>query len=407
MQCTRSSILLLGAILAALVIAQTPNIHAQDTFKVLHPFTWAGLPSGSLTLDSKGDLYGTTEHGGLKDERNCLSGCGIVYELVPGIDGAWSVDVLHIFTDGDGYDPRGGMIFDKAGNLYGTASAIVFKLAPNAGGEWTYSVLYNGGCRSGLAFDSAGNLYGSGCENIFKLTPSTDGSWTETTLYTFSLDSVNGSAPNGGLIFDKAGNLYGMTASGGDLSAGNEGCGVVFRLSPGPGESWTETVLYTFVCGADGGGAGGAYPGAGVVMDIAGNLYGTTTSGGDPHCGYAGAGCGVAFELSPGSGTTWTETVLHTFTGLGDGGQPEVGLILDASGNLYGTTEAGGDTNFGVVYELSKSSSGSWTESVLHAFLGYGKGTFAPVIFDSSGNLYGTAYEGGPDNGGLVFEITP
>lgn len=396
-----------GTLAALFILMQASRAYAQDTYKILHPFDWAALPSGALTLDAKGDLYGTTEQGGQDNKANCSRGCGTVYELVPGTDGVWTTKFLYIFPGGrDGYDPNGGMIFDKAGNLYGTtASWALFELAANTNGSWTYSVIP--GCAArGLTLDSPGNLYGSGCNSVFRLAPHADGSWTETTLHSFS-DAAKGKTPNGELIFDQAGNLYGTTAIGGDLSGGTLGCGVVFELSPGSGDSWTETVLYTFVCSTDGGETDGAYPNAGLAIDSVGNLYGTTAQGGDRHCGYANAGCGIAFKLAPNPGGAWKETVLHRFTGGWDGAGPQGPLVLDKVGNLYGTSEIGGATGFGAVYELSMSSGGNWTENVLHSFLGYAIGTLAPVIFDPSGNLYGTAYEGGIDNHGLVFEITP
>lgn len=398
-----------GTLAALFILMQASRAYAQDTYKILHPFTFGALPSGALTLDPKGDLYGTTQQGGQVNRTDCDRGCGTVYELIPGAGGVWTVSLLHIFSGGGGgYNPNGGMIFDKAGNLYGTTAAgDLFKLAPNANGSRTYSVIYRPCATPGLALDSSGNLYGSGCDFVFRLSPHTDGSWTETTLYSFYPgDPANGTNPNGGVILDKAGNLYGTTAIGGDLSGGTEGCGVVFELSPGPGDSWTETVLYRFVCSTAGGETDGANPGDGLTIDSAGNLYGITGLGGDRDC-FANYGCGIAFKLAPNPGGAWTETVLHRFTGGWDGAMPEGPLVLDKVGNLYGTTQNGGATGFGAVYELSMSSGGNWTENVLHSFLGYAKGTLAPVIFDPSGNLYGTGFEGGIDNHGLVFEITP
>jgi len=173
--------------------------------------------------------------------------------------------------------------------------------------------------------------------------------------------------------------------------------GVVFELKPNPDRSWTESVLYSFTGAAD-----GAHPSAGLVLNGAGNLYGTTFEGGA--CAESDAGCGVVFKLAPDPAGTWTESVVHSFTGGADGAAPSSGLVFDSTGNLYGTTAAGGADGYGVVFKLTSTSSG-WSESVLHTFMGSGKYPEAPVIFDRAGNLYGTTLSGST-NSGVVFEIT-
>jgi uncharacterized repeat protein (TIGR03803 family) len=184
---------------------------------------------------------------------------------------------------------------------------------------------------------------------VFKLSPMSGGGWQETVLHTFSGGS-DGAASVANLIMDASGNLYGTTSAGGDLSTTcfQTGCGVVFELSPDSGGGWTETVLHTF------GGADGSFPMAGLAMDSAGNLYGTTLRGGNLSvCG--GSGCGGVFELSPKVGGGWTETVLHKFGAGGrDGINPQGGVILDAAGNLYGTTRGGGDNTQGTVFKISR-----------------------------------------------------
>ena len=287
---------------------------------------------------------------------------------------------------------------------------------------------------SGLIFDSKGNLYGTavnggntsgsncpgqdpptGCGVVFELTPPSGGSgpWTETVLYTFQGGS-DGAYPQSNLIFDSKGSLYGTTSNGGDTSgticSGIGGCGVVFELSPptGGSGSWTETVLYTFTGGND-----GSVPYASLIFDFSGNLYGTASGG--------GSGLdGVVFELSPPSGGhgPWTETPLYSFTGADDGGSPLANLIFDSSGNLYGTTYGGGSSH-GVVFALSPpSGTGSWTESVLYTFTGHADGgyPYAGLTFDSKGNLFGTTAIGGDRSGatckrtagcGVVFELSP
>jgi uncharacterized repeat protein (TIGR03803 family) len=235
-------------------------------------------------------------------------------------------------------------------------------------------------------------------------------------LYTFT-GLADGAAPTAPVIALN-GDLYGTTVNGGDTSGSNcpglnppTGCGVVFKLSPpsGGSGSWTETVLYTFTGGAD-----GSYPQASLVPDSKGNLYGTASSGGDTsgtNCTVFG-GCGVVFELSPPSGgkVPWTETVLYTFTGGDDGSLPYAGLIFDSLGHLYGTTIGGGSSDYGTVFELSPPAGGKgpWTETVLYPFTGVidGNNPFAALIFDSIGNLYGTAF-GGSRGSGVAFELSP
>jgi uncharacterized repeat protein (TIGR03803 family) len=371
------------------------------TYNILHLFTSAKYPIGNLTFDAYGNLYGTTGGGG--GSPKCPGGCGAVWKLAPSPKGAWTVSILHAFTSADGRYPRAGLVFDAAGSLYGTTAfggahgyGVVFKLAPNADGTWTESVLYSfGGLAdladgaqpyAGLVFDTAGNLYGTtesgGAYSpygvVFKLTPNADGTWTESVLHSFN--GADGLQPEAGLIFDATGNLYGTTLLDN-----------VFKLAPNSDGTWTESVLYRFQNLEF-----GSEPRAGLVIGAAGRLYGTTTGG--------GAGYGVVFKLTPNRDGTWTESVLHFFRGP-DGAYPQAGLVFDAAGNLYGTTTGGG-AGYGVVFKLTPSSSG-WSETVLHTFIGFGASPVAPVIFDRAGNLYGTTSDGNHAfDYGLVFEIT-
>jgi uncharacterized repeat protein (TIGR03803 family) len=207
-------------------------------------------------------------------------------------------------------------------------------------------------------------------------------------------------------ISDAAGNLYGVTQFGG-VSTG-DGWGVVYKLSPGSGGSWNETVLYAFTGGADGGS-----PEAALTIDAAGNLYGTTQAGGLFDCEQY---CGVVFEVSPNSNGTWSEKVLHSFTGAPDGFAPVNGVVFDKAGNLYGTTGAGGQNGWGTVFELTPNGDGTWSESTLANFTSTGKvGTHpsSTLFFDKAGNLYGTMASGGdlscnsPFGCGTVFELSP
>ena len=363
--------------LMATSFAQTEN--------VLYRFTGAtdgGSPLAGLLFDRAGNLYGTSSQGG--DLSGCaLRGCGVVYRLSPNSANGWTESVLYTFTDGtDGAAPVAGLA-DHAGNLYGTAAG---------GGDL--------GCNPP-----------DGCGVVFELSHTASG-WKQTVLYTFD-GSPHGNGPSASLLFDSAGNLYGTAAVGGNTKlCFTNGCGVVFELSPSSA-GWKQKVLHTFSGGRD-----GAYPQAGLVFDAAGNLYGTTANGGNnlTSCGDVFPGCGVVFELSRTSTGGWKETVLHTFSGGKDGAIPVTGLIFDKSGNLYGTTSAGGGaTNCqecGVVFRLSHTSSG-WKETVLHSFTccsGGGK-PYGGLILDTAGSLYGTASEFGNmtacNSGcGVVFKLS-
>ena len=274
-----------------------------------------------------------------------------MFELTPAGGGTWTEKVLYSFGNGtDGTDPAAGLIFDAAGNLYGTtqtggthSGGMVFELTPAAGGTWTEKVLYNFGGTdgdqpaAGLVFDAAGNLYGttyvggtSDKGTVFELTPAGGGTWTEKVLYNFN--GTSGAIPQAGLIFDAAGNLYSTTFAGGTYNLGT-----LFELTPAGGGTWTEQVLHSFGNGTDGSG-----PWAGLIFDAAGNLYGTTRYGGS----YGG---GTVFRLN-----AQGETLLYSFSGA-DGKNPIAGLALDAAGNLYGTTYLGGASSQGTAFEITNT----------------------------------------------------
>jgi uncharacterized repeat protein (TIGR03803 family) len=333
----------------------------------------ASQPQSSLISDAAGNLYGTTQAAG-------ANGYGSVFELMPPTGGGqWTQKILYSFTGTpDGQAPLAGLIFDAKGNLYGTTSA---------GGTWD----------SGTAFE---------------LTPATSGPWTETIIHHFDYLTNDGTTPMAGLIFDGSGNLYGTTSGGGAYSSNNANPGgTVFELTPGMGGVWTENILHSFdyLNQSD-----GYYPLAGVAFDTHGNLYGTTSDGG---AGQDSEGGGTVFELSPAGGGTWTETVMHTFGGCAefctDGFLPKSTPVIDAAGNVYGTTSTGGPNDFGtggMVFELSPAGGGTWTETVAHNFGAYetdGTRPLAGMIIDVSGNLYGTTYSGGMYGSGTVFELSP
>lgn len=372
---------------------------------------------GGVIFDSFGNLYGTAYGGGTHDS-------GTVYELSPGANGKWNEKLLHTFNNTDGSGPEYGMTFGRDGNLYGTtffggpaSGGVVFQLTPGAKG-WTEQVLHNfadgdeGFYPVGaLVFDANGNLYGatnaggSFSGAIYQLSPSGNGQWSLTVLHSFDGGS-DGANPAAGVIFDSSGNLYGTTYDGGGSGCGGNGCGTVFELSPGGHGNWSEKVLYSF------NGVDGSNPSASLIIDGAGNLYGTTYLGGMLGCN-SPSGCGTVFELSPGSNGEWTENILHYF--YENPKNPTGTLIFDGSGNLYGTTSGGGTgmcngRACGRVFKLTLAADRKWTYSVLHSFgknSTDGNSPYAGLVFDSAGNLYGTTAYGGAEHDGTVFEITP
>jgi len=448
------------AILAFATFTLAPVTHAQATEKTLHEFTGAdgAFPVGNLVLDASGNLYGVTSAGGQHsaacDPDNPYSGnCGTVYKLSKGSSGQWSRTVLYEFTGGpDGGNPFGGLVLDAAGNLYGTTAfggngfGVVFQLSRTSNGAWKQTVLYTfqGGTDAAtpdgaLVFDSAGNLYGTSinggtgncgfgvaCGAVFELSPDTSGGWAETVIYNFN-GLTDGIYANS-LTFDAHGNLYGTTLYGGDYSGicgyPYYGCGTIFKLSQNSG-AWSKTTLYSFTGSLD-----GAYPNGAVIFDSKGVIYGTAALGGNPTGGCANneiPGCGVVFMLVPKSTGDWKENVLHTFEPDGNnigygGGLPTANLVFDAAGSLYGTTSAGGqliggrDGN-GVVFKLTQNHVRLWNETTLFTFWSTkGASPSSGLTPDGAGNFYGTTSAGGNisecgtgfSNGcGVVYQITP
>jgi len=336
------------------------------------------FPSDAVIMDSSGNLYGTASGGGASND-------GTIFELA---HGSPKITTLASFNGTNGADPLAALIMDSSGNLYGTTSGggasndgTVFELA-HGSGTITALASFNGtngaGPRAGLIMDSSGNLYGNtvsgGASNVGTVFELSHGSGTITTLASF--DGTDGRTPSGGLIMDSSGNLYGTTASGG---APNHG--TVFELAHGSG---TITTLASF------NGTNGADPEAGLIMDSSGNLYGTAVSGG-------ASNYGTVFELAHGSGTI---TALASFSRL-LGAHPHAALIMDSSGNLYGTAFGGGAFD-GTVFELAH---GSGAISTLAAFLGRMEDPSGTLIMDSFGNLYGTTFQGGASNDGTVFKL--
>jgi len=332
--------------------------------------------------------------------------------------------ILYSFAD-TGNWPSSPLIFDAAGNLYGTTgfspvgTGEVFELSPSSGGTWTETTLYSSDLEpvnhpnGSPIFDAQGNLYAVSSSGgsadlgtVFELSPSPTG-WTLTVLYSFQ-GGADGYGPSGSLIFDSKGNLYGTTWYGGGGTGAecyfySGGCGTVFELSPSS-TGWTEKVLYAFSGTSD-----GAFPNNGLLMDKTGNLYGSTYNGGNTTACYS-QGCGTVFRLTP-SGGTWHFGLLWALR-YTNGDRP-TSLVFDSTGNLYGVANGGGKTfcsgGCGVVFKLTRpASSGPWKQSVLHAFMGAdGWDPSGLTIEPNTNALFGTAGSGGSNHQGTVFEVSP
>jgi len=341
----------------------TPARAAGASEGVLYSFQGGSdgaFPRGPLVSDPQGNLYGVTDTGG---STNCTEGCGTVFELSPPshAGGPWTETVLYRFLGGtDGAAPQAGLIRYSAGNLYGTTQG-------------------------------GGNEGNDGI--VFELSPPSQpgGSWTETVIYHFQ-GGTDGEYPLARLTFDRAGNLYGTTVFGGFNNAG-----IVFQLSPPalPGTEWTETVLHRFGHSND-----GLDPESPVVLDANGAVYSTTRSG-------------VVFQLQPPvhGHTQWTERVLQVFGGGGDSPNQPCGIILRGTNVIFGTSALGGSSaNSGTVFQLTRASgNGMWTATTLHSFTGGSDGMLpcATLVRDRAGNLYGTSGGNGQQNFGTVYRLTP
>jgi uncharacterized repeat protein (TIGR03803 family) len=408
-----------AVLVCALAILAARPAQTQ-TFTVLHNFSNGGdggSPYAGLTMDRAGNLYGTTCEGGQGNN-------GVIFKLTQR-NGIWQVlnPLYYSFGADRGWCPYGAVTIGPNGDLYGTTwkggtggGGTVFKLAPpahtssNAIAPWTLTVIHSfagGGDGANptsvvLVFDAAGNIYGTtesggegcpdygGCGTVFELAPTAHGQWTETILYKFT-DGNDGSLPQAGLILDSAGNLYG-TAAGGGIGA----CGTVFKLARF-GSEWIESTLHVFV-GVD----DGCSPQAGLTLDSADNLYGTTACGGN-------FTNGSVFELTPQPDGSWTETTLAQLQGGTSAcGGPLSGVVIDAAGDLISSRYAFGELGgIGAVFKLIPSG-GGWLYTELYDFDYYtgGGSPIGNLLLDSNGNLYGTASVGGQLRGGTIWTIT-
>ena len=379
-----------GAMLSAVAILALA--FASDAFasgpleRVIYSFQGGNdgqSPQAALITDSAGNLYGTTLYGG--DSSSCGSGCGTVFELSPPSTsgGSWKKTTLHSFQGGlhDGASPSGRLVFDKAGNLYGTT--------------------YYGGSDQ-YCYDK---LILPGCGTVFELSPpaTTGGAWTVTVLHAFPANSDDGTLPSSNLILDSAGNLYGTTEGIDPACYLPGGCGTVFELTPPAtlGGPWSETVLHHF----NGYGQDGAIPLA-LMFDHSGGLYGITHTGGPGCCAL-----GTVFTLKREQGI-WSENSLDVFDG-GSGAESPTSLTLDNAGNLYAVAVAA--NNLSIVVELTPPAAPGehWTSAMIYTFTGGKDGNGAMgLTVDKAGNLYGTTFEGGLKNSrthdnGTIFRLSP
>jgi uncharacterized repeat protein (TIGR03803 family) len=422
-------LLLVATTLLTLSIAAATAL-AGESERVIYSFgDRVGFAPSGLVIDAAGNLYGTTSAEVLVSPCTGTNPrCGTVFELSRGPDGGWVESDLLSFDGNDGSTPYGSLTIDSAGNLYGTTQyggpgpcwgyirlgcGVVFELTPSSAGGWTEKVLYifvgsNGAYPVGsLTLDAAGNIYGaasgggsgtctsrigvpSGCGLIFELTPTISGFWTEHVLHNFANDGVDGIEPYSGVTFDSLGNLYGTTFNGGTYDQGT-----VFEMLPN-GSGWNEEVLYSF--GATSG--DGMQPDASLLFDADGNLYGETFDGGIQNAG-------TIFELRRRSGGSWSEALLYQFGRRFGLGNPGGGLEFGSDGNLYGTDAYADPYGTGIAFELSPISGGDWQLNVLHEFLSYpGDGLYPnSLVLDPFGKIYCSTNGGGSHDFGAIVEI--
>ena len=430
---SRKLILMMAALVAIVLLGGAANARGQ-AYRVIYDFGYISsdgwFPVGIPALAKNGDLYGVTHSGGTYN-------WGTVYKLTAPRTrgGTWIKTILYDFPSNSQEYPA-SVVIGEDGALYGTGAGpsirgFIFRLTPPSSGDgpWMYQTLYTfqssadgNGPEGNLVFDAAGNLYGAtqaggdlscgqngGCGTVFELKRPTKsgGKWRFSVLHTFT-GIPDGIQPFAGVTFDQKGSLYGTTNWGGPL-----GSGAVYRLTPPAkkGQSWTETVLYSFAQD----GPRGSHPEGPVIFDGSGNLYSTTAFGGDANC-QGGFGCGAVFELSPPAkkGGAWTDATLHAFQGGSDGTDPSGYMAFDSKGNLYGTTQVGGAGNGGIVYGLKPPAhkGGAWTETVLHGFTGSnGDGSLpaSGLTWGKWNYLYGVTGEGGTgcQACGTAFELQP
>jgi uncharacterized repeat protein (TIGR03803 family) len=385
---------------------------SAQTYQVLYNFgssyNDAYAPEAPPILASDGSLFGTTAFGG---SNGCGGyGCGTAYRLARNADGTWTLHIIHSFNGQDGWQPSTRVALDQLGDVYVPVFGnwpygygTLVELLPQSNGQWNEVVLHNftgvgnDAYPEGIFVKSPDDVYGvtygqfnfNWGGELYNLV----GMSTHLGIvHAFDLNPGDGSTPTG-VMLDSAGNIFGTTCGGGSYRLGT-----VFELSPKQhGAGWGEKILYSFK-----GGPSDTYcPNPGVIFDSAGNLYGSTVDGGPTNLG-------TVFQLAPNGDGTWAERIIYAFRGLEDGAEPVGGLAIDPQGNVFGAAFAAGHFNSGTVFKLSPASNGNWTFAVLYSFPDPQQGADPlGVVLDPSGNLYGTTSLGGAYGVGVAFELTP
>jgi uncharacterized repeat protein (TIGR03803 family) len=397
----RSTAILFFLMFTFLFLASVSQPAQSQTYKVIHNFTFYGgaTPYGGPVFDRFGNMWGTDYTGG-------SYGSGGVYKLSRQ-GSSWSYTLVYSLKgQSDGAGPAfGTLAIGPKGMLFGTTEGggyfgTTFAICPYANCARVESVVHSFGMGTdgaepvgGVVFDSTGNFYGTtllggtyGNGTVYEGSPSGKGFITRV-IYSFSADPTDAVNPAAGVTVDAQGNLYGTTSFG-----GANGVGAIYKLSPSS-SGWTESVVYNFQ-GLD----DGQNPVGGLIVDPAGNLYGTTFDGGIN-------GGGIVYQFSP-SGADGTFTTLYSF--IGGYGGPYNKLTLDAQGNLYGALNGESVYGYGSVFKLTPGTSG-WTYTDLYDFTNGSDGglPYGSVALDADGNIFGTAVTAGGNNQGVVFEITP
>jgi len=400
----------LGQVLAVCLVL-APASWCEAKYKVLHSFTGGldgGLVATTPALDGSGNLYGTTAWGGTsKDcEDYC---CGVAYELTPKGDGEWKESVLFNFGEATGGAIRQPLLFDSKENLFGATvasikvggPAYIFELTPREG-QWNFDPIYDQGGYC-LVFDQAGDLYGCiGPGVIGELSPSSSG-WTYTALYDGCGGPCrDGNIPEAPLSWDGHGNLYGTMLFGGNVPPKCHGsAGCGVAFRMTPKGDGTWT--YNVLHRFAASKTDGYYPYAGLTVDAAGNAYGVTSAGGK-------YGTGTFFKLTPTKSGPWKETILYEFPNCNEGCVPAFTLVADKAGNICGSAAGGLDCEgigCGVVFKLAPQKNGAWKYSVVHKLNGNDGAFPYGVVLDDKGDIFGTTMQGGKYNLGVAFEITP
>ena len=409
------------AALAIAVLSCVTALVASDTEKIL-----LNVPGGTfgtypqyLLRASDGTIFGTMAEGG---NPTCQTTCGIVFKLAPNSSGQLQESIIHVFTGGtDGAQPT-SIFTDANGNLFvstlhGGATkcfqgcGAIIELSPIQSGGYKTTVVWDSPGGAGgqnpevEIIDAQGNLYGNegsgSTSEIFELSPSSSGTWSHKALYRFK----NGTDGSSGIpqFMDANGNIFGTALFGGNTTNCQDGCGTIWELSPNSNGTWTFNVIYTFLGVPD-----GWFPEY-LVPDGAGNIFGTTYNGGNgtsAEC-VAAQGCGTLFELSPSSTGGYTETILHDFNDTLDGHGAGV-IARDSSGNLFVSVTSGGVSTAGLVLEFSPQVNGPWLYTILHGFAALNGGGYPErILLDSADNVYGFTYNGGSKNHGVIFELSP